>query len=147
MEVRSFQEPKFVNIKNASDRIGKLVYYWCSYKRILEKSGIGNIINTYLELDKLDLIGDSNNLLTHIYVYVIYGSVKDFWNFLDSLLYNNTDVKTFPRNKKLIRLGLLVGVWKNGDFSNTKFIVTQSHNELKLIRALIKEVYSSVNIS
>ena len=147
MQVKSFQEPKFVKIKNASDKIGKLVYYWCSYKRILEKSGIGNIINTYLKLDKLDLINDSNNLLIHVYMYIIYSSVKDFWSILDSLLYNNTDAKTFPRNKKLIRLGLLVGVWQNGEFINTHFIITQSNNEFKFIRALIKEVYSGINIS
>lgn len=147
MQVRSFQEPKFVKIKNASDKIGKLVYYWCSYKGILQESGIGNIINTYLDSDELDLNNNINNLLIHIYIYIIYSSVKDFWTVLDSLLYNNTDTKTFPRNKKLIRLGLLVGIWQNGEFRNTKFIVTQSHSEFKLIRALIKEVYSGINIS
>ena len=147
MQVKIFQEPKFVKIKNASDKIGKLVYYWCSYKRILEKSGIGNIINTYLQLDELDLISDSNNLLIHIYIYIIYSSVKDFWSSLDNVLYNNINIKVFPRNKKLIRLGLLIGVWQNGEFSNTKFIITQSHSEFKLVRALIKEVYSGINIS
>ena len=147
MQVKSFQEPKFVKIKNASDKIGKLVYYWCSYKRILEKSGIGNIINTYLQLDESNLTNNSTNLLIHIYIYIIYSSVKDFWSSLDNVLYNNINIKVLPRNKKLIRLGLLIGVWQNGEFSNTKFIITQSHSEFKLVRALIKEVYSGINIS
>ena len=147
MEVRNFREPKFASIKNASDKIAKFVYCWYPSKNALEKSGIGNVIRTYLELDKVDSVNGSKNLLVHIYMYIIYGSVKDFWNLLDRLLYNNEDIKIFPKNRKLIRLGLLVGVWQNEELGNAKFMITQSPNEFKLIRALIKEVYSGANIS
>jgi len=147
MEVRSFQETKFIIIKNASDKIAKLVYCWYSPKNNLEKSGIGNVIKTYLELDKIDSINSNRNLLIHIYMYIIYGSTKDFWNLLDRLLYDNENIKIFPKNRKLIRLGLLVGVWQNEELGNAKFMVTQSPSEFKLIRALIKEVYSGANIS
>jgi len=147
MEVRTFQEPKFVSIKNASDKIAKLVYCWYPSKNNLEKSGIGNVIKTYLELDKIDSVNGNSNLLIHIYVYIIYGSIKDFWNLIGRLLYNNEEIKIFPKNRKLIRLGLLIGVWQDGGLGAAKFIITQSNSEFKLIRALIKEVYSGVNIS
>ncbi len=147
MQVRSFQELKFTNIKNASDKIGRLVSCWYLPEKTLDKSGIGNVIKTYLELDKPSPLDSNRNLLIHVYVYIIYRSVKDFWSVLNTLLYNNEDVKLFPKNKKLTRLGLLVGVWQDGEFINTKFIITQSYSEFKFIRALIKEAYSTVNIS
>jgi len=145
MEVRSFQESKFINIKNAADKIGKLVYFWYSSKKLLDKSGIGDVIKTYLKLDEIDLF-DNKNSIVHVYVYIIYGGVEDFCNLLNMLIYSNTNIELVPKNKKLIRLGLLVTVWQE-KFNNTKFIITESHSEFKLIRALIKEIRSGVNIS
>jgi hypothetical protein len=147
MQVRSFRKSKFVTVKNASDKIGKLVSCWYLPEKSLDKSGIGNIVKTYLELDKLHSPSDDRNLLIHIYVYVIYRSVEDFWSLLSTLLYSDKDVELLPKNKKLTRLGLLVGVWQDGKFINTRFIITQSYNEFKFVRALIKEAYSTVSIS
>jgi len=145
MEVKSFQGTKFTKVKNAADKIGKLVHFCCFPNRLLNKSSIGDVIKTYVELDALDLINNKNTL-AHVYVYIIYTSVKDFCSLLDTLLYSNTNINFVPRNKKLIRLGLLVGVWQE-QFNSTKLIITESHSEFKLIRALIKEVYSGINIS